>query len=327
MRDHRQILGVFFVSSFVVMAAIQEVYLGRRFQTVNPIQVMFFTFLIAAGFFWALQLRGRKSVAETVRMNWMPIVGLNMTTLVSWLGFFLALKWLEPAVESAICFAMTPLATTIAWKWFRPTHPVNSSERLAAFGVLFGVVLLSLTATSGVSSIGDVGYAGSLLGVFLAFAASLGIVGNTYFSKILSEQGLSAPMVMAVRFPLLIVVGGALWLGSTGQSDPLSWTFLIEMVLISFLTIVGPLYLLQLGVERCEPITVSLLFSSSPVVTYFLQLFDERLRPSLWTLGGITVCILFVLIGILSRLKPNAMQSVAAPTNDNAMSPLEPANS
>ncbi|PWU19550.1 MAG: hypothetical protein C5B49_05590, partial [Bdellovibrio sp.] len=278
-------LGLLLVTIFVFAGAFQEVYLGNIVQRRDPVLVMFCTFLIAFLFFNGV---GNRTVFSKVRKSaslWKDVLLMNFTTALSWFGFVLALQELEPAIVSVICFSLGPVLTALLNSTFRPGRILLRVEVLSSLGMTFSVLFLVATAVMGTTGVGKINSIQAFLGIAWAVSSAFGIMGNTFYSKRLSAKGMSASETMAVRFPLLLVLGVATLIKSK-TAVPLDGHFFLEVLLLSVSTVIIPLYLLQLGIESIEPITVSLVMSLTPVVTYFLQLFDSRLMPSITSLIG-----------------------------------------
>lgn len=294
-------LGVLLVGAFNLIGAFQEVYLGNLFQTLDPVLVMVTTFFITAFLFVALEIRRLPTLVNVCKTHFKAVLLVNASTTMSWLGFFMALKYLEPAIVSAMCFAVGPVLTTAGSRFLRPEVPLLRLETISAGGTLAGLVILAASTLTGTSSIGSLSLPIAALGLGLSATSALGIMGNTFFQKRLSEAGLTAQQVMCLRFWMLILVGTFLvpdfTLGEINSNE-----FILQSLFIAVFTVVLPLYILQLGIERLEPITVSLILATMPIVTFFLQLFDSRLVPSFYTLIGVTLCLVFSVVGIFARI-------------------------
>lgn len=81
--------------------------------------------------------------------------------------------------------------------------------------------------------------------------------------------------------------------------------------LIALFGVALPLYLLQVGIRRTEPITASILLTLSPLFAYVLQLADHRLTPSVLTLGCVAGIVALVSAGTAARLRHDREASAA----------------
>lgn len=298
------LVGVIQIGAFVLSGAVQEVYLGRFFQSEDPILFMFLSFGITALFFQVFTFRRAKEIWTKARKSWVNVIKVNIFTFISWFAFFLALRDMEPAVVGTICFAIGPVVSTFLWKYIRPETPALDVEKCCALGVLAGVAVLIISAFMGKGSLGTLEQSRLISGTIFALLSAFAILGTTFISKRLNEQGMHASEIMAVRFPVLIVAGSLYLLlqeGGVSLSSPW-WSYGMQVLLVTALTIIIPLFLLQKGIEKLEPITVTLLLSTMPIITFFLQLFDSRLIPSIYTFLGISIALAMACLGTLARL-------------------------
>lgn len=65
--------------------------------------------------------------------------------------------------------------------------------------------------------------------------------------------------------------------------------------------LIVPLYSLQLGMERCDPLTIALLLATLPLFMYVIQVFDKRLTLSSYSLVGIILTVVFLLVSVVGR--------------------------
>jgi drug/metabolite transporter (DMT)-like permease len=292
--------GILFVLIFVVLGAFQEVYLGHLVQKVSPILVMTVTFAMALVFFNFWVLKRQLLSVVSIKKHFKLITALNVTTALSWFGFMMAIKYLEPAIVSCICFSLSPILTSAFNPFFNRGNKVLAGEVVSAIGMALGVVILTYSSVAGVSGLGTQPTSDILFGIMAATISAFGIMGNTFFSKKMSVSGFGTMHTMSLRFYLLIFLG-AISLLVFPPNVPITIAFTLEMLILSVSTVILPLFLLQIGIERLEPITVSLLISSMPVVTFFLQFFDQRITPSLTTLMGVSICFIASVVGVFLR--------------------------
>ena len=294
--------GVFFLVLYSLIGAMLDVYLGHLFQETHPIVVMTIMFSTTLLIFLAFQIKNFSGFILTFRKHQKTILYLNISSTISWIGFFFALKYIEPAISATLSLGLAPTITSLFWKRLRPEQPVTKKEMYASFGILFGCLFLAYASLSGKSALENVPVGETLLGVFFASFSALGVVGNAIFAKRLSDEKISAKRVLALRFYLLIFIGILLWPKTFVVSMPL-YHFSISIILLAIISLVIPLFILQLGIERCEPITTNMILSSIPAFTYLLQFFDHRLTPSLYSLIGIALCVSFLLWGASARAR------------------------
>jgi drug/metabolite transporter (DMT)-like permease len=297
--------GIYFVILFVFLGAIQEVYIGKLVQEYPPILAMTVTILYA--FFFFISKNGRSTYSKLKRkMPLRLLILLNISSLLSWLGFFLSLKYIEPAISGSICFYLGPVLTTY-YQYFNKyeTHSIKRSDLISSIGLFVGLLILVTIAIQGESGMGQTPTSDSALGIFWAIVSAIGIVGNTIYSKSLNELQFNASDVMVVRFILLLLVGFSVSFINNSSFQILA-DRAGELLVISVVTVIVPLYILQKGIEITKPLTVSLLLAGMPILTFILQLFDDRLMASYQSLLGIIFCALFQIYGSASRIKLNS---------------------
>lgn len=292
--------GSFFILIFVLICAIQDVYLGDFFQKENPLIVIVFTFTPAMILFLLTQKASFSEFRKQVKTNAKTIFFLNVTTLASLGGLYLALVYIEPAIVNMISFTLGPIIIAFFWRFLRPQKPIFFQEQIASLGIFLGLLILMIATLQGNSAIKNLSVKTALLGFGFSFLSAGGGIANTLLSKKLSEHHFSPSAIMAVRFQLLVFVGFLCLLSNHKIQTPIV-TFLGMMALLSLMTVIIPLFLFQKGLETSEPITVSLLLASTPVFTYIFQLFDPRLHFSFFTTAGILLAFFSSMIGVIIR--------------------------
>ncbi|TCO59552.1 EamA family transporter [Actinocrispum wychmicini] len=291
--------GVYPVIGYAFMTAVVNVYAGAVFQTLSPVTIAAISFTLAGLVFLTLgTIRLGPGVLDPLRSHPREVLALNVTTAAAWLTVLFSLKYLEPAVVGVISLAVTPVFLALAGTWLRRGHPVVLAEIGASVGIFALIVVLTWGSVTGHSAVGDIGFRSAVVGVALAVVSGLASAGNIVFSKRLSENGYSPSSVMSVRFFLMIVVS---WAAVGVTPRPAVVESLGPGLVLAVISVVVPLYLLQISVKHVEPTTVSLLICLGPAFTIGLESLDPRLHVaplSLLAVLGITV---LVAVGVLAR--------------------------
>ena len=305
--------GPLFVLAFALIGAAQEVYLGNLFQEYDPIFVLFYTFLMTAVFFILANVKNLRTLSTEVRQIPKNVFMINVTTFVSWLSFFLSLKYIEPAIVSAICFCLGPIITSLT-----KTFHGDKLSRLMVFsnfGIIIGTLTMVFGSFYGFSGVRQLGLTEDIgIGIFYCLMSATTVVGSTIYSKKLSGQGMTPSKIMVVRFPLLLLIAGLI---TKDHNTILNIDLSLKLLLVAMGTIIIPLFLLQQGIARSEPLVVSMVLSMTPIFTYFFQIFDSRLSPSVTTLSGIIVCTISVIAGLLCEYKDQQSRLKFAPSQDS----------
>lgn len=291
--------GVYPAMGYAFLTAVVNVYAGSVFQTLSPITIAAISFSTAGILFLTLgAIRRGLGILAPLRSHARDVLALNVTTAAAWLTVLFSLKYLEPAIVGVISLAVSPMSLVLAGAWLRRGHSVVRAEIGASVGIFALVLVLAWSSVTGRSAVGDIGSGSAALGVALAMVSGVASAGNIVFSKRLSEGGYSPSSVMSVRFFLMIAVS---WTAVGTVTRPAVFESLGPGLVIAVISVVLPLYLLQVSVKHVEPTTVSLLICLGPAFTIGLQSLDPRLHVaplSVLAILGITV---LVAIGVLAR--------------------------
>jgi drug/metabolite transporter (DMT)-like permease len=296
-------MGFILVCAYVILGAIQDVYLAWMFQYRNPTTVAFFTFSIGAIIFGFAAHKVQNQKNETKLSLFTPLFLLNLVTAINWISFFFALKYTEPTIVGAIAFALIPAFSTIILPIFRPAKKISKIEFISAFGVALGLAFLIYAALAQKSGLIKSATETAWVGILLSVVASIGMTFSTLISKNLSELGLKPITILSKRFFAIIMVTGIqLFIFEKGRLQ-LDHGFYLQLVCISLATIVIPQYLIQKGIQLLEPMKVGILLSFTPVITFAFEFFDSRLVFSQVTFTGVTICAIFSLLGLFKEAK------------------------
>jgi len=308
-----------FVLVFLVLSNTNAVFASNLLQSISPLDFLFWSFLAASFVFGTLLVVRHGFSALAVRRPCaVPLLVLNATTALTWFGFYYALRYVAPAVVTAIMGGLGPL-TTVAFQRFAHWRSVPSRMYVVAVGILAGTGVLAWASVSGQSGVGRIGLAASLAGLVAAVVGGIFQALNTMATKRLGELGLTASQIMTHRFYLLMTIAFVLALAGPGLSPgpPAHIGFL---ALATVLGVLAPLWPLQRGILLSEPVTVAVLLACSPVITYLFQGADSRLHWSAATAAGCAIMVLFTLYGtrlMYSTTRPRPHPS-PAPTGPRA---------
>jgi drug/metabolite transporter (DMT)-like permease len=259
----RPILGRCAVLLAVVLQAGGQVAYGTWLTEVPSPLFVFGTFVLATSFFLVVSGRG------TTAGSWKPLLVLNAATTMSFLSFFYALKGIEPAIASAILVGVGPVFAVLLALAHAGTRP--SPVRIAICGgILLGGAVLAIAASDGTGD-ADTGRSVALSGIGASVATGLGAVLITVASKALLDRGWKSGAVLAHRFYMILPV--SLVLALAADPGAIAWTtgLASTFFLVAALGVVGPLYLLQVGIRHTDPWTVVVTMAAMPLVTFAMQ--------------------------------------------------------
>lgn len=208
------------------------------------------------------------------------------------MGFYFALKFIEPAIVSSLEMGLGPLF--VIFLALTQRQFIGNSQWGIALGTLLACLLLVISIFNGYSGVQMNLDTNAILGVIASMVCGLGAVLCTSYSKQLSVGGWTSSMILSHRFY------GIVLLSFIFTYDILLDYFFENIQWIIIVTVAGvliPMYLLQKGIQYCETFLVMMSLCFVPVFTFFFQLFDSRLSWSTTTLIGV---ILLFILGMFS---------------------------
>lgn len=243
----------------------------------------------------------RRSAAERRSVRRL-LVAMNVLTAVCFLSVYTALASVPAALTNGITSALGPVVVAVAGLAGIGRRPTASTWTTAL--ALLGTGLALAFRLSGRSSGATGAEAGAGTGLLLAFTAGISVACLAMVSGRLGALGVTAVQVMAFRFHLTYLAAAVLVALRGGP--PAHWvTDVPRLALLGMLAVVLPLFLLQYGLQRSDPLLAVVVLSASPAVAYGAQLaFGEPVDPGALVL--IAVLILLALVGTLHGRRQEA---------------------
>lgn len=302
------LVGILFVLLYNTTEAVKIVYAANLTQSINPAVIVFSCFSIATIFLLIKESRWLKSNIKQIAASGRNIFWLNVCTASSWLTFFYLLEIFEPAIAGGLMLAIGPILTLIIGPILRKHSKVFFGEIIASIGILFTFALITYFMLQGNTAVGELSTDKVIYGIILVLIGGSSIVAVTIISKRLSEENFSPFQILTVRFFILIVASGIMVWAFKGEFDGViaNWPGIVAIALAG---IVMPLYFLQAGIQKTEPIIIAIVISTAPCFTQTVQLFDKRLAISYHSLIGIGLLVFFVLTGTISRYRKENSQN------------------
>ncbi|WP_271621451.1 EamA family transporter [Bradyrhizobium sp. CCBAU 51745] len=266
---------------YVVVSAAGEVYAAAYFQRADAFVALLLSFAVVCLTF-NLLARHDASKAGVGYRSLLVFVVLNVVTAISWIGLFIGLKYVEPAIVVAFMVALGPTATV----WLnavirRQGVPPASDIVVSALIAMIGSYMIWISAS------GNAGVewgARSSFGIVLAIVAGLSLALTNILVKLLFDRGFSGRQVLAHRFyGTIILLLGLVDYSSLVPEISQHW-FAIAAIGVS--TMIVPLLLIQQGIRYVEPFTVNMVLSAAPIITFLFQYCDSRIVPSSHTFVG-----------------------------------------
>lgn len=234
--------------------------------------------------------------------DWGPLLLLNIGTALTFLMFFQALKLIEPAIVGAVEIGIGPLLALI---FALVLHGQRSSVKqlIVCAGILLGCAILAIAAQRGTGLSTD--STQPWLGLGASAAAGVGAVVITMASKQLLNRGWDFGAVLAHRFYLIIPLSLVMTLNS--DLTAIDWTgaLVAALLVVSVIGVLAPLYLLQIGIGRCDTYAVMVTMAALPVLTFLIEGLSPAYHWSLTTAAGLVVISGFLMLDMLTSRPRN----------------------
>lgn len=291
--------------TLLIIAAIfssgSQVYYGIHIQNFSTSLFLFISFFNTALVFLFIELLRSKNKKENVKTSKKTIYFifyLNVATGLTYAFFYIALKYVEPAVVSAIEWGIGPVLAFLLDKYMHPKSRVDYLNLIIATGILIGTFFLVWASLTGESGITVTNHPYLTVGLIFSFITGFGSVTITYLSKKLSDEGWSTTKVISHRYYLIVLVTGVIVLVEQSfkqlEINDLNW---ILLIVISGTVI--PIFFMQLSLKYNSPLLVLIIFALVPCLTFFIQLFDNRIEWSNYTLIGVIIITIFSITSLL----------------------------
>lgn len=284
--SQREATGFLLSVGFVCLASARDVYLGGLLQRVSPPLIAILAFIVGSAVFLLLGiLHARRSFAVLWRQR-RVLIWVNASTATAWIAFLYALKLIEPSIVQILYSGIGPLSVIwIEERFLAASHEIRLTvaERLS-FMALAATLLLAIgVVLAGFSAVGQVSVGTATLGVFLAAFGGVSISVSTMLCRRLNDVGVAPIALLACRFPLTILgAAAAVALSPSGLPRDLSW--IDALVASAAVLIVIPNYVNQLAISLASPLTVRVVLAVAPVLIFFVQIEEQRLAASPWSL-------------------------------------------
>lgn len=283
-------IGVFALILSALLTAVSQVFYANKVQAVHPFLFTGFSFFFTAAFFYLISRKQIKS--RNWHNNWHSVVKLNTASIMAFMGFYYALKFIEPAIVSSLEIGLAPLYVLLLSLFTK--EEITKKQWLIAVCTIIACVILGLSIFTGQSGVVDVTNKDLFWGVLASVLCGLGAVLCTIYSKELNKSGWTSSMILTHRFYGIILVSFLFTyeLISDYLLQHITW-----IVIVTLFGVTLPMFLLQKGIQHCETFSVMMSICFIPVFTFFFQLFDPRIEWSMTTFFGVLVLLL---LGILS---------------------------
>lgn len=283
-------LGVFVLLGSALLTSLNQVFYANKVQTIHPFLFTGISFLITSLYFQFFYLR--QKVDRQWKVTYKPLLKLNLASIITFMGFYYALKYIEPAIVSSLQMGIGPIF--ILMILVLQKQSVITTQWIIAVGTLLASMILIWIVLSGNSGVGLQFSIETFLAIAGSILCGVGAVLCSVYSKQLNEIGWTSSMILANRFIGIVVVSLILTydLILPYFQENISW-----ILFVTFFGVLLPMYFLQKGIQYTNTFMVMMSLCFIPVFTFIFQLIDSRVELFLPSLGGIT--LLFIM-GIYS---------------------------
>ncbi|RTL00627.1 MAG: hypothetical protein EKK57_06750 [Proteobacteria bacterium] len=264
-------MGKIFVLSSSILLALSTVFAHYLIKGINPLTMVLYSFSISLVFFNLLATKD-KTFLSLVKANLGWVIFVNITTALDWLLIFVALRYISASLINCFVFGAAPIAALLLTFKTYTSRKIFFRDLISCILICFLLIILSIcyldTNVIAPDSIKNI-----LWGIFLSSISGLATGATIYGCKKLQLLGFSTISVMRSRFVIIIAIALILILL---DNIPLALPFssIIDIVILSFLFVIIPTFLLQKGIERTLPVVTTIITSLVPVLTYIFQFFE-----------------------------------------------------
>lgn len=299
-------IGYFAILLWCAVSALAHVYTSGIEQNTDPLVVAFFCFTMAMVFFLITSIPHFKTLWNRAFAAWRDVLGLNISTFLSWFFLLYPLKYIETSLVSTIIFGVSPILTLLLGLFLYRKKAVSVQDRWVSLLMMLVIVFIVYLIFDGDTTAQSVSVSHEALSVLFCFIVGAGVSATNIYAKRLSDEGFSSRELLGIRFWLLIIVSGIFYFHSQ-QVAPMDFHIILRISLMSVLLIILPMYLLFAGLRYLQPVSVSMLYPLMPAMVFFIEFFDAQFTPK-WE----------VMVAVLGVVSLSVMGSFIRYRNENA---------
>lgn len=298
-QEKNQNSGYLYLFSWCGISALSMILTSRANQSVDPIILSFFSFLLS-GIFFGLMIFGKtRNLIAKLRSGYglREAIGVNVSTFFSWVLLVYPLKYIEPTAVTTIVLGVNPLATlVIDWLFLR--KKIDRVNAWISVGIFITVSYEAYLCYYGLSVIGSASHGKVIFSLLCCFIAGAATATNNIFIRKLLDKDFTPQQILSFRFFFTIAITGTLiWLYKPETN--FNQEFLIYILATTLLFVIAPLMLIQLALRALEPIKVAIISPVMPLLVAVFQLSTVRGNLSSYTVVGTALLWLLVIAGII----------------------------
>ena len=280
------------IGIYILMGAVSFVFLGSVCENVEPIIALFIMSGVAILVFNLLTIRQLKHTYTICWQNKLAFIIMSGSLGIDWVCQIYAMHISDPFVASAATFIALAILGFI--KLFMMQRRVRSLFSIAL--LVASLFILYFTYQLNVSkSLGG----GIILGILTGITFFIYIVSS---NKLIQLGNLSSLQLVSTRFIMLFV--GVGFFVPMKSLFAISTHDLIALVLISFASLIIPIYFNQQAIKKLGVALSSIFASLMPPVTYlFYAIYNQSFISSNVIVCGIITASLILpkLVSLISK--------------------------
>src|SRR3990167_6715650 len=140
---------------YVMLSAAQSVYAGNITQHFSPSALSVFCFMIVTVTTMSMGLVNKKISLRILQDNARTFFMANITTAGLWLGFFISVKYIEPALAVIIFGVVGPAMIALLAPFIRPQSVILNSEKYSSLlylAIFIGIVFVIIDHKAAIAS-------------------------------------------------------------------------------------------------------------------------------------------------------------------------------
>jgi drug/metabolite transporter (DMT)-like permease len=273
-------VGMYALLCSAILTSVSQVFYANQVQAVHPFIFTGISFFITSLYFQTFVFK------QKTKVDWKkdkaPLLKLNIASAITFMGFYFALKYVEPAIVSSLEMGIAPLFILILMVIQRKT--ISIEKWVISIGTLTACFILIWAVIGGESGIASQISFEMIIGIIASVFCGIGAVFCSEYSRELSDRGWTSSMILSKRYIAIILIS------FTFTYDLIVPYFVENIIWILLVTVGGvliPNYLLQKGIQYTNTFLVMMSLSFIPVFTFLFQLFDMRIQFSVVTAIGV----------------------------------------
>jgi len=262
--------GIILVLCYISIAGTANIFLANYLKKYDQFLITAICFTCANIYFFIINLNALNKVYIVCKTYYKDFITLNIYTTANWLAFYFSLSVLDPIVSITIIHIVGVICSNLSSKYFKNYTYLYIIAILLLFIHSIGQQAHNIFSISTV-----------IFALILAHISGVCVFKTTELSKRFHTIGLSTNQVLLIRFYTLIII--CLIKVSCSKTFYFNLQFydIFIIILIGFLSIIMPVYLLQKAYTMAKIDNIMLTLSFAPVFVLFLQFLDTSIDFSI----------------------------------------------